>query len=278
MTEHIECFYDINNFKIFSREWQTKPPKAMIVLLHGYCGHSGRMDRLSEKLVASGILLCAPDHPYHGKSSGEPRAYIPSIQVYIDVENTYIDIVKEKYNSDGKIPMFVMGHSMGGLIASILSHKRNDLSGGIGSAPAYQINNFLVLWFYYFFALIVYFFPFLSVPGKVTRADFPTESAMKSYLSDPLITEGKHYIKSAIEMAWAGDNEMKTKTTIPFLLYGGNADRSVTMKGMNTKATNLNNEKSKVIVYEGKSHCLYEEDNLDEQVDNIMKWISNLSY
>ena len=64
--------YQIENFKIFSREFVKPTSKANFIIFHGFEGHSGRMQELGE-FMSTDYNVFIPDFPYHGQSSGEFR-------------------------------------------------------------------------------------------------------------------------------------------------------------------------------------------------------------
>ncbi|EDR22862.1 monoglyceride lipase, putative [Entamoeba dispar SAW760] len=274
---YIETIYSINKFNIYSTEWNVEKPQAMIILIHGFCTYAGVMKRMANMLVSHNILLCMPDLPYHGRSSGEPKGWVNSFTTFTEICNKYIDQVKEKYNPNGIIPIYIMGHSMGGLIVSIIGRQRKDLKGVIGSAPAYEINNIIVILFYLIIVIILYFIPKLYLPLQYSDKEFPRKEVRQMFEEDQYVTKGKIYLKTIIEMIKYGEREKYSDIFIPFLLIQGINDESVTMKGAQIKSTHLKNQYSQFIIYKDCIHCLYEEKNLKEQIINIINWIQKVN-
>ena len=278
-----EITYQIEKHQIYSTEYIPQNPKAIMIMIHGFCSYSGVMKRYQEMVANENILLCALDLPYHGRSSGEPKGWIDSFETYLKVCSQYIDRIKSKYQMNEsenenkqQLPLFIYGHSMGGLIVSILARRRNDLSGVVGSAPAYEITNVIVHILYYLFLLLLFLFPKLFVPNKYGENEFPTKDVKKMFEDDPLVNSDKTYLKTVLEMEKYGKNERETDIECPFLLIQGTIDESVTMKGAETKAKHLKHAKSKFIIYKDRRHCLYEEYNLEEQLENLIRWINDV--
>src|SRR5471030_795134 len=86
-------------------------PLARIALVHGLAEHARRYDAFALRLNAVGIELIAADLRGHGKSPGE-RVWIDSFDDYL--LDTYALLNAVDTTAPLKIPLFLMGHSMGG--------------------------------------------------------------------------------------------------------------------------------------------------------------------
>ncbi len=82
-------------------------------MIHGFNEHSGRYARLAGDLNAQGYAVYSMDLRGHGKSAG-PRAWINSFEEYLDDVQIYYST--ELQSSRPGKPVFLLGHSMGGLI------------------------------------------------------------------------------------------------------------------------------------------------------------------
>ena len=60
-----------------------------------------------------GLIVFGHDHVGHGSSHGK-RVYIESVDHYVDDVVHHCLIMKEKHHD---LPLFIVGHSMGGMIA-----------------------------------------------------------------------------------------------------------------------------------------------------------------
>lgn len=102
-------------------------PKGAVVLAHGYAEHSGRYDALVGVLAASRFAVYAVDHRGHGRSDGE-RCYVERFDQYVDDLGLVIDLARREQS--GK-PCYLVGHSMGGLIALRYALEHEDRLDGI---------------------------------------------------------------------------------------------------------------------------------------------------
>src|SRR4051812_23499958 len=96
------------------RVWETPDPKAIVVIAHGYAEHSGRYDHVGAALAEAGFSAWALDHMGHGLSHGDDRGNPGEIE---DVVSDMDDFVTLASSSAPGLPVFLIGHSMGGMLA-----------------------------------------------------------------------------------------------------------------------------------------------------------------
>ena len=116
------------------QSWSNQTPAGLVIIVHGVHEHSGRYQWVAERLVAAGYDVHAVDHPGHGRSPGR-RGNITSMAAAVDGVDAVTRMAAERVPD---VPVFVYGHSLGGLIAlQYLTGKPIDrVRGGIISAPA----------------------------------------------------------------------------------------------------------------------------------------------
>lgn len=112
------------------RRWPAANPARLIVLVHGYGEHIGRYEHVAQALRARGSDVVGPDHIGHGQSPGD-RALVEDFEPLVD---DLREVVRE---ARGDLPVVMVGHSMGGLIATRYAQRHGeDLAGLVLSAPA----------------------------------------------------------------------------------------------------------------------------------------------
>jgi alpha-beta hydrolase superfamily lysophospholipase len=111
----------------FARSWSPRgPARAELLLVHGYAEHSGRYDRFGRRLADAGIRVLAPDLGGHGRSSGE-RAKVDRLEDLVADARRALDRLSA---GQGRRP-FVLGHSMGGLVATALALVEQERIAGL---------------------------------------------------------------------------------------------------------------------------------------------------
>ena len=127
-------FAGAGGLEIFTRSWS--PPadsRAVVVIAHGVSEHSGRYEHVARRLVKAGYAVEALDHRGHGRSGGD-RAVIDRMQNAVDdVASVLIRAGAEHAGEK----VFLLGHSLGGLISLETALQRPELLDGLVlSAPA----------------------------------------------------------------------------------------------------------------------------------------------
>ncbi len=118
---------------IFFRYWQASDPTApVLVLLHGLGAHTGWFVDMGNELNARGLSVYMDDHRGFGRSGG-PRGHVRKGHTYVQDAVRFLDEVQRR---QPEAPLFILGHSMGGIFAVHLAAQdarsgRNRLSGVI---------------------------------------------------------------------------------------------------------------------------------------------------
>ena len=134
-------FQNHRGTKITGVSWLPKTePLALVYISHGYGEHMGYYHPLGEALANAGLAAFGHDHEGHGISGGE-RVNIENFQHFVD--DLFQDCQSKKQDHQNKnLPMFVFGHSMGGLITLMLVlQKPNYFRGMVLSGPLIQSKN-----------------------------------------------------------------------------------------------------------------------------------------
>lgn len=97
----------------FSRD-VPDTPKAVVVIVHGLAEHCGRYEYVVRALNAAGYGVYRFDNRGHGRSGGD-RGYLESFHAFLDDASV---MVEKAVAENAALPVFVLGHSMGGFIAA----------------------------------------------------------------------------------------------------------------------------------------------------------------
>jgi lysophospholipase len=113
-------------------KWEAEgEAKAVIVIVHGASEHHGRYSWLMEQWRLSGYHVVMGDLPGQGMTSRSERGHVDRFEQYLlEVKNW----LEEAYQY--QLPVFLIGHSMGGLILiRLLQEERLNVAGIILSSP-----------------------------------------------------------------------------------------------------------------------------------------------
>ncbi|KAM7125864.1 monoglyceride lipase isoform 8-T9 [Molossus nigricans] len=151
---------------LFCRYWKPiHTPKALVFVSHGAGEHCGRYDELAQMLVGLELLVFAHDHVTmrvssplmlhkaqtqngvselsasasvgHGQSEGE-RMVVSDFHIFVRDVLQHVDVVQKDYPG---LPVFLLGHSMGGAIAILTAAERpGHFSGMVLISPLVLAN------------------------------------------------------------------------------------------------------------------------------------------
>ncbi|MBY0124176.1 alpha/beta hydrolase [Bacillus sp. S/N-304-OC-R1] len=113
-------------------KWEAEgEAKGVIVMVHGAMEHHRRYGWLIEMWRLSGFHVIMGDLPGQGMTTRSRRGHIDSFDEYL---HEVKDWIQAAYQFE--LPVFLLGHSMGGLIAiRLLQEERLKLAGVILSSP-----------------------------------------------------------------------------------------------------------------------------------------------
>ncbi|HEV7587082.1 MAG TPA: alpha/beta hydrolase [Longimicrobium sp.] len=167
--------------------WPAERPRAALLLSHGLGEHAGRYAALARDLVPLGIEVQALDHRGHGRSGG-PRAYTPRFSRFVDDFEAFRRHAAATLPAS--LPVFLLGHSLGGLIALrwLEAHPEAGLAGAILSAPLLGIRKEAARWKVALSGLLSKLLPWVPIPNEIDPAELSSDPAyVRSYREDPLV-------------------------------------------------------------------------------------------
>lgn len=146
MEHHEGTFPGAGGLGLYYQRWRPNgaASRASLAIVHGFGEHSGRYMNVVNHLVSRGYTVYGFDHRGHGRSPGQ-RGYIRRWAEFREDVDRYLRMVREQ---EPDRPVFLLGHSMGGLVALeyVLRHPEG-LAGVIASSPLLAppgINPFLL--------------------------------------------------------------------------------------------------------------------------------------
>jgi alpha-beta hydrolase superfamily lysophospholipase len=137
MLAATNAFTAHDGLTLFERSWQPDgPSRAVVAILHGGGEHSGRYRHVAERLTAAGFRVDAFDQRSHGRSE---RVRGVALQCD-DAQHLLDDTARWLQRRPVDVSLFVIGHSMGGLVAAALA-TRGELAvaGLVLLGPALRI-------------------------------------------------------------------------------------------------------------------------------------------
>ncbi|MCE1178292.1 MAG: alpha/beta hydrolase [Micrococcales bacterium] len=305
MRSTTETHQTSDGMRLAMRRWLPDgEPKAVVQVAHGMAEHSERYGRLAERLTDAGYAVYAHDHRGHG-----PAAQAGTFGHFADSDGWDVavdDIRSVMATAQGErpgLPFFLLGHSMGSLMARTLVIDGSDgitglvLSGTAGDpGPIAKVGRAIAL-----------------VEGRVrggrkpsqimnkltfgqfnaaftpARTDFDWLSRdtaeVDGYIADELcgqVSSSRLFadMLDGTQRIAKDENVARVRKDLPILLISGDADPVGGKGGEGVKGVLAQYQKAGVEdvsmwLYPGARHELFNETNRDEVVDDLIGWLDS---
>mmetsp|Transcript_17056 Transcript_17056/g.33371 ORF Transcript_17056/g.33371 Transcript_17056/m.33371 type:complete len:413 (-) Transcript_17056:367-1605(-) len=266
-------------------ETKYGPPVAVAVLLHGHSEHSRRFIHVAEHLNSQGVAVFIMDHQGFGRSEGD-RAHVEDFMHYVeDVMYFMQHVVYEDHPEWRHLARFIVGHSMGGLIAIHTAlrcqesdHPSHLVSGVMLSAPAVHVdpsrNNGLLKLVGQILDVVAPKLPIISFP------EHPSTSFLQVKLHatfDPLNYQGYVRIHQGLELLRATELVLKHAPAFntPIIIAHGVEDMHCDIRGSREFMKLIMSEDKKLIELPNIRHEPFQEvaDVRDPILRQLSTWL-----
>jgi len=250
------------------------PPSAKIVLVHGFGTHGDSLHfhYLRDHLTGSNFAVYSFDLRGFGRSGGR-RAYIAHWRHFRDDLRLFVNAAE---NDGETAPVFVLGVSLGGLIAvNYALHNPDGIRGVIAMSPALDASS-VPAWRRLLLRALSNIFPTLALKTGLDVARLTRDQkAQAAFRSDPLLqTRMTLRLASETIAAMVETTAMLPHLKPALLVLHGSADviiPPVAGKRLHELAGCSDKE---FHAFEGAYHILNMETNRGEVFDCITAWIS----
>ncbi|MFK7975278.1 MAG: lysophospholipase [Halioglobus sp.] len=257
---------------IFFQIWSPESsPKALILLAHGAGEHSSRYNHVASFFVARGYAIAALDHNGHGRSEGVP-GHVIAFDDYLQDLHTLQNQFLEQFPG---LPLFLLGHSLGGLIATqYLLKYQHDFAGGILSGPAIMtalkppaiqmmlIKTLAIIW------------PTLGILQLDAAGVSRDPAVVHNYEQDPLVHHGKMSVRKLRELFAAMEDTQarSAEIQVPMLVLHGEQDTMAAPEGSRFLERALGSTDKTVKLYPDLYHEILNEPEQAEVMNDILRW------
>lgn len=258
---------------LFTQAWRpAAPPRAVVALVHGYAEHSGRYAHVAAYLADKGYAVHAFDLRGHGRSEGR-RGDVERFDRYLDDLGVFLARLHDRY---AEVPLFLMGHSMGGTISARYSLTRGaNARGLILSSPALRIGEDAPALLRRLAPLLARLFPLL--PTVPLRREFLSRdpAVVAAARRDPLNYHGRVRARLGAELmrAAAAVRDRMEALTPPLLVIQGTADGINNPRGSIELYLRAGAEDKTLGLYEGLYHETLNEPEHYQVFHEISTWL-----
>jgi alpha-beta hydrolase superfamily lysophospholipase len=255
---------------LFAADYALVGGRGGIVIMHGLGEHCGRYRHVAQFLNECGYTVRAYDHRGHGRSGG-PRGDIPGNESLLDDAKLVIDDFAARLGQ----PPFLLGHSMGGLIAAHFATRGvSPLAGLVLSSPALRIRlsgaqKFLL-------KILTAAAPGFGTPNGLDANYLSHDKAVvDAYKNDPLVHNKisarlLNYMLAAIDFVQGAAPQLKTRT---LLLVAGD-DHLVDASGSEAFAQRLATGTGTMHLYPELYHEIFNETDKARVFNDFRQWLA----
>ncbi len=258
--------------KIFIRSWRPDGKvRGVVAIVHGFNSHSGHYLWVAEQLAATDLAVYALDLRGRGQSDGE-RFYIEKFADYQSDVHLLVTLAKSR--EPGR-PLFILGHSAGGVIASVYTLEHQvELAGLICESFAFHVPA-------PDFALtaikgLSHLAPRLRVL-RLPNAGFSRDPKVVEALNtDPLIANEVQPAHTVAEMVRANERLQKEfpLITLPVLIIHGTDDKVTKPSGSQLFYDTAGSTDRKLKLYQGYFHDPLNDVGKEVVMEDINAWIN----
>ena len=268
-----EWFEGAGGVRLFCRHARPSgAPRALLVALHGLGDHSGLYPMLPDAFLPLGIEIFAPDLRGNGRSPGQ-RAYLESWrELREDLRRLMIRIRAEHPT----IPLFLLGNSLGGLVAlDYALHHPEGVRGVIAVSaplgdlgvprPLMALGRVLSRWW-----------PRFSLDTGMDLSSLARDpQVVERVLHDPLFhRRGTARLSTEVSATIQRVHAAAGGFPVPMLLLHGAADRMVPPVGSRRFVGATGQPDRTLIEYPEGYHALLADVGGDQVLQDIAEWMA----
>jgi alpha-beta hydrolase superfamily lysophospholipase len=232
---------------------------AGLIIVHGIAEHGARYRHAAAALASSGIACFVYDQRGHGEFPG-PRTHVPDFADFARDLNLIGANVQTRFPM---LPLFVWGHSMGSVIATLaalegLSWARGIVTTGCALDAMPKLDGVGGAALRLASALAPRVRISLGIDASVLTQDLEEQ---RRHMSDPLVPRTASLrLLYGFALACRTCRAGAAKITLPWLAVHGDADKVCPVSGSRSLIDALGSQDKRLVIYPGLLHEVHNED------------------
>lgn len=248
-------------------------PKASVIISHGFAEHMDRYEYFAEKLCSRGFNVLRYDLRGHG--SNKDLGYVGKFENFtLDLEEMYSFLEKDL----SSLPIFMMGHSMGGLITVSYGIKNPEKAKGqilsgpvLGLLPSAKGKNKSSM------KILSKLAGRLQLKNPIDEGLCGDIQVFRDYISDPKVLS-KATLNLYYQFLFEGIEILDEETEdykYPCIICHGEKDPIVPAELSRSFFEKISSDDRKMNVYEGLYHEILNEKTKDLVIEDMVHWIED---
>ncbi|GAB4299969.1 MAG: alpha/beta hydrolase [Myxococcota bacterium] len=275
LIEHRDGFIPtFDGLKLYEQSWIPEGERrGLLLFVHGYGEHCDRYRYIAEHFVSQRWVIFTYDHRGHGRSGGI-RAHISDFNHYL--EDLALMLRRANDINRGE-PIFLVGHSMGGLVAALFAAFRQteQLKGLVLSSPMFKLAVEVPKWKEKLGKFMSNLYPSLALDNGIDpRWLSHDETVVMRYERDPLVNTvaTARWFTSAIKAMQkirTGARNIK----LPTLIMQGGADKLVDPSGAKEVFEMIGAPDKKLRILDNYYHEIFNEVGRLQIYEELETWL-----
>jgi alpha-beta hydrolase superfamily lysophospholipase len=248
-------------------------PKGVLVVTHGHGEYAVKYTHVAEALTAGGYAYCGYDTRGHGRSGG-PRGHVPRYEAFLSDLHQIRETVGGMFAG---LPLFLLGHSLGGQITlTYLIERQPQIGGAVVSAPWLRLIFAPPAWKATLARVLSSAAPaFQQEPGLDAAVPMTHDDVLKNSYPEPELAHSLMSARLGTEALARGEavfwraEEVRT----PLLLLHGDADGVFAASDSQEFFARVSAPHKRLHIYPGLYHELLNETERPTVFADILRWL-----
>ena len=247
--------------------------RAVVVICHGQAEHSGRYTHVAQFFAERGYAVYAYDLRGQGKSGGV-RGHVDRWTQYYDDLWLVIRTAKGRHSG---LKLFVIGHSLGGLIALGYAERRpKTITGVVVSSPGLAFMVKVPLWKKALATVLSRIVPRTAFETGIQAEQLSHDPAVAAAYKSDKIRYPKVTARLYVEWnrATRAVFEGAKSFAVPCLFMPAGADQICSAQATVDFYNNDPHPDKKLVVWEGLYHEIFNEPEKQKVLETAAAWIA----
>jgi len=256
------------------RSWLPASPLGVVVVVHGLAEHSGRYGHVGRHLAGHGWAVYGFDARGHGRSPG-PRVHVGRFEEFLEDLRAVVALARPRHPG---LPLFLLGHSQGGLVALLYALRHPEgLEGLVVTSPFLDGHPSLrpSARFRLALALLRRLAPRLRLPSGIDARRISRDpEVVRAYVEDPLVSRrvsAGWY--AALRRAQVEVRHGAARLGVPALVLASPDDRLVDPEAVRRFCSQSRPPRVETSWWAGLSHELLNEPERERVLARIDGWL-----
>ncbi|MBT9312938.1 alpha/beta hydrolase [Leptothoe kymatousa] len=270
-----DTFCGAHGLSLFYQAWYPRrTAKAIVVIVHGFGEHCDRYHTVTTALTQAGYAVFGFDNQGHGRSEGQ-RGHIDRWQDYRDNVSAFLTQVRRHEPS---LPLFIFGHSLGGLIVlDFALLQPQDIAGIIISGPPIRPVGIAKPYLVTIARILSGVWPRFSMAVGAGKATLSRDPAIVQQIQEDPLTHSMATVRWGTECLVAIANVRRTisQLQLPILLIHGSADKINDVRGSQEIFDRITLADKTFQVYPGSYHEPHNDLDRDKVMVDVIHWLDH---